>query len=305
MGFGRFISVLLPLGLTLASLICILSVCLAGITSSSLNMLEVSTANFSASSSSFDNLANEIIARDIGFPDFSSLLPPNLLPKVEAAAGLSGENFTAKTLGLADKYKVYLWNYCRIVGAESNCTDAKLNWAAEALDSKIIEQNTLASVGTNIALPEEMKAALKSFVFVSKLTQLLYISALVSGGTEFIFGIFAIFSRAGSCLTLLVSGIATLTILISSIVATVQTTVVTAALKGTAKAFGVESKINVQFLATTYLAVAFSVGAGVFWSLTSCCCAAGSSRSRNSGGNKGPDTEKYGSNTPYSRMNDS
>ncbi|TQS37692.1 hypothetical protein Golomagni_01823 [Golovinomyces magnicellulatus] len=282
MGFGRFISVLLPLGLTLASLICIF-----------------------ASSSSFNNLANEIIARDVSFPKFSDLLPENILPKVEAAVGLGGENFTAKTLGLADKYKVYLWNYCRFVGTESNCTDAKLNWAAESLDSKIIEQNALASTGTNITLPQEMKAGLTSFVFVSKLTQLLYISALVSGTAEFIFGIIAIFSRIGSCLTLLVSGIATFTVLIASIVATFQITVVTAALEGTARTFGVESKIKGQFLATTYLAVAFSVGAGVFWSLTSCCCAAGNSRGQKSGGQRAIDTEKYGSNTPYSRMNDS
>ncbi|POS82661.1 hypothetical protein EPUL_006457, partial [Erysiphe pulchra] len=303
MACGRFICVLLPITLTVASIVCILIVCLAGITNNSLDLFEVTTANFSASPSTLENLAHEILRREVQDSKIPDILPQmanqigvssDVVTKIAATAGdivdakakfdavtsSGGGNITAKTLGLADKYKVSVWNYCRITGGESNCTEPEYNWAANSLNTSDIESRATQAAGSKVTLPNEIDAALSTFVNVSKWTQFFYMIALISGGIELVFGFIAICSRAGSCLTLLISGVATSTVTIASVLATVQASLVTAALNSAVKAYDVQSKINTNLLATTWLAVAFSIGAGLFWAVTSCCCAGGNSTGR-------------------------
>lgn len=324
MGCGRFICVLLPIALTVASIISILTVCLAGITNKSLHLFEVTTANFSASPSTLENIVHEIFRREVQDSETPDIFPRladqigasgDVVTKIAATAGgifdakakfdaiksSEGGNITAKTLELADKYKVSIWNYCRVTGDESTCTKAKYNWAADSLNSTDIETRATEAAGSKVTLPNEIDAALSTFVNVSKWTQMFYLIALISGGIELVFGFIAICSRAGSCLSLFISGVATITVTISSVLATVQASVTTAALNSAAKAYDVNSKINTTFLATTWIAVAFSIGAGLFWALTSCCCAGGNSIS--SGRNKNY-MEKQRSNVQYQRMNE-
>ncbi|RKF61035.1 putative integral membrane protein [Erysiphe neolycopersici] len=324
MGCGRFICVLLPIALTVASIVSILIVCLAGITNKSLYLFEVTTANFSASPSTLENLAHEIFRREVQDSEIPGIFPRladqnggsvDVVTKVAATVGgivdakakfdavtnSEGGNITAKTLELADKYKVSIWNYCRVTGDESTCIEPKYNWAAVSLNTSDIESRATQAAGSKVTLPNEIDTALSSFVNVSKWTQLFYVIALISGGIELVFGFIAIYSRAGSCLSLFISGVATITVIIASILATAQASVVTATLNSAAKAYDVKSKINTSFLATTWLAVAFSIGAGLFWAVTSCCCAGGNSTGRRRSNSY---VEKPRSNIQYQRMNE-
>jgi hypothetical protein len=300
MGAGRFVCVALPFGLTLVSMICILISMLAGVTNKNLDMFEIKTQNLSISSNSLENLASEIFKR---VTPITLLTTTALNGQTSASSVLSGNNITAADLGLADNYKVSLWNYCSQTGSTVNCTSAKFNWAASALNTTAIDAMLNAnSAGVNVTLPEELTSSLKTFIVVSKWTQVVYIIAFVTCAIELFFGLFAICSRAGSCLTFLISGLSTTTIIAASILATVQSSVVTGSVDATAKAYGVKASINTSFLATTWLAVAFSIASGIFWMFTICCCAA--DHHKNNRRSRGGDQEKLIPTGAYQRVND-
>ncbi|TVY55048.1 hypothetical protein LSUE1_G010384, partial [Lachnellula suecica] len=279
MGAGRFVCVALPFGLSLASLICILIAMLAGITNKNLDMFEVDTQNFSISSSELANLVSLTKrspepATGLGALTSAALSPSASLAEYEAAV-LAGSNITATMLGLADSYKVSLWNYCATNGTNTTCTKAKFNWAADSTNTTtLLTTANEISGGTNVTLPKEMTSALKTFSVFTKWTQVVYIIAIILLGAELVVGIFGFCSRVGSCITSLICGLATTATIAASIMATAETSIVVGALKTAGKAYGLKSSINTSFLATTWLAVAFSIGAGLFWSLSSCCCAA-------------------------------
>jgi hypothetical protein len=271
---------------------------LAGIANKNLDMFEIKTQNLSISSNSLENLASEIFKRDAHITELTVTALNN-----HSTSVLDGNNITAADLGLADNYKVSLWNYCSQTGSNVNCTSAKFNWAASALNTTAIDAMLNAnSAGVNVTLPEELTSSLKTFIVVSKWTQVVYIIAFVTCAIELFFGIFAICSRAGSCLTFLISGLSTITILAASILATVQSSVVTGSVDASAKAYGVKASINTSFLATTWLAVVFSIASGVFWMFTICCCAA--DHRKNNRRSRGGDQEKLIPTGAYQRVND-
>lgn len=263
MGAGRFVCVAVPFGLTLASLVCILIVMLAGITNKSLDMFEIKTANLSISSSSLANLVDLTKRSD----SLSALT-------IAGQSPTASDNITASALGLADSYKVSLWNYCATTGSSTNCTKAKFNWAATSLNTTAVEATASALTGATVSLPSELRTALKTFKTFSKWTEVVYILAFFTCVAELFLGLFGFCSRAGSCLTFIISGLSTATIILASIMATVQSSLVIAAVKATARSYGVHGSLSTSYLAATWLAAAFSIGAGMFWSLTICCCAA-------------------------------
>ncbi|KAI9051950.1 hypothetical protein LZ554_004205 [Drepanopeziza brunnea f. sp. 'monogermtubi'] len=291
MGAGRFVCVALPFGLTLASLICILIVMLAGITNKDLDMFEIRTQNLSISSSSLENLV-DLTKRD---DSLSALTVAALSPNPST-------DITAADLALADSYKVSLWSYCATTGGKSNCTSPEFNWAATKLNVSTIESTASALTGMTLKLPSELRSALKTFRVVSRWTQVVYIIAAITCGLELFLGLFGFCSRVGSCFTYIVSGLSTAAIIIASIMATVSSSVVIAAVRSTAKSYGVKGSINTSFLATTWLAVVFSVGAGFFWMFSTCCCA--SSDRSSSSKRKSSDQEKLMPTGAYQRVAD-
>ncbi|KAK0122071.1 hypothetical protein ONS95_010335 [Cadophora gregata] len=297
MGAGRFVCVAVPFGLSLASLVCILIVMLAGVTNKSLDMFEIKTANLSISSSSLANLVDIAKRAPIPGDSLSALTVAGLSPN-------AGDNITAADLGLADSYKVSLWNYCATTGSKTNCTKAEFDWASSKLNTSTIEATATALTGTTVSLPSELKTALKTFKVFSKWTEVVYILAFFTCVAELFLGLFGFCSRAGSCLTFIISGLSTATIVIASILATVQSSLVIAAVRASARSYGVKGSLNTSYLATTWLAAAFSVGAGMFWMLTICCCAAdhsGSSKRKSRGVD---DHEKLIPTGAYQRVDD-
>merc|ERR1711939_497006 len=259
MGAGRFVCVAVPFGLTLASLVCILIVMLAGVTNKSLDMFEIKTANLSISSSSLENLIDLTKRAPVPGDSLSALTVAGLSPN-------TGDNITAADLGLADSYKVSLWNYCATTGSNTNCTKAEFDWAASKLNTSTVEATASALTGTTVSLPSELKTALKTFKTFSKWTEVVYIIAFFTCVAELFLGLFGFCSRARS--------------------------------------YGVKGSLNTSFLATTWLAAAFSIGAGMFWMLTICCCAAdhsGNSKRKSRGVD---DHEKLIPTGAYQRVDD-
>lgn len=221
-------------------------------------------------------------------------------------AAIAGTNITAKNLNLADYYRVSLWGYCSWTDGKRTCTKAKFDWASSQLNETAYKQ-IASTTGTTVTLPKDVRGALKTFGYVSKWTQVVYIIAIIAAAVELVFGLFAICSRIGSCCTFIVSSIATTAIIAASILATVQASVVVGAVKATGKAYGVKGSISTKYLVITWLAAAFSIGAGLFWLFTICCCAS-DSKSKNKGyrGSRHSDTEKLipGGARGYQRVGD-
>ncbi|KAL5331543.1 hypothetical protein ACEPPN_001077 [Leptodophora sp. 'Broadleaf-Isolate-01'] len=267
MGAGRLVCVVVPYGLTFASLICLLIVILAGITDKSLDIFEIKTQNLSISSSSLENLVDLAKRAPMLSDSLSALTVGSISPNADASS-----NITALDLGLADSDRVSLWNYCAITGSNTTCTKAEFNWADTTLNTSSIESIASSLTGITVSLPSELKTALKSFKMVSKFTQMAYLMAVFSCLIEMIVGIFGFCSRFGSCATFMNSFMTILSLVIASVLATVQSHLVVAAVKATVSSYGLKCSVNTTFLATTWLAVAFGIAAGIFWLVTICCC---------------------------------
>jgi hypothetical protein len=265
MGVGRFLCVGLPFGLTIASLVCLLIAMLAGVSDKNLDMFEVKTQNFSISSSSLQNF-EDLLKREAHFSELTTAALSGL-------ASSNSVNITAADLGLADYYKVSLWNYCATTGSTTTCSKAKFNWAASELNTTNIT-TLVSSTGTSVTLPKELTDSLKTFTVVSKWTEVVYIIAFVASVLELVVGLFGFCSRLGSCCTFIISGFSTTAVIIASVMATVMSSVVVGAIKSATKAYGAKASLNTSFLAVTWLAAAFSIGAGLFWLFSICCCAA-------------------------------
>ncbi|KAI9640353.1 hypothetical protein NHQ30_011098 [Ciborinia camelliae] len=305
MGFGRFICVGLPFGLTLASLICLLIASLAGVTDKSLDLFVVNTTNLSISSSTLLTLENSFRKRGLGDLTIAALTPSNIESVIADATGTgSARNITASDLGLADSYKISLWGYCAVTNKNTTCTKAKFNWAASSLNTSSVTAAASAT-GVNATLPSEVEKALKTFAVVSKWTQVVYIIALIATGVELFLGIFAMCSQAASCVTYMVSGFSTTAIMAASIMATVLCSVSVGAIKTTAKAYGIQASIDTHFLVITWFAVVFSVASSFFWVFTICCCAATHNNNKSSKNNRRSvnDQEKLlAQNTAYQKI---
>lgn len=297
MGVGRFLCVALPFALTAASLVAIMITMLAGITDKSLYMLDVDVKNMSISTSALINFS-KVVKREpepVAIPGVSDLTVAGLSPNY-------GTNITAKTLDLADSYRISLWNYCRTTGTNTTCTKAKFDWASGAANITEINQTLQTATSySNVTIPKDIKAAITTFQHVNKWTGVVYIIAIILTVLELIFGVVAIFSRIGSCCTYIMSGFSTTAIICASIMATAESSIATGAIKTVAKIYGVQAHMNTRFLATTWIAVAFSIASGFFWLFTICCCAAEHKKNRRS---HGGDREKLIPTGAYQRVQD-
>ncbi|KAF4630374.1 hypothetical protein G7Y89_g7759 [Cudoniella acicularis] len=264
MGVGRFICVALPFILTGASLVAMMVAMLAGVTDKSLDMFDVQTKDLSISSSDL-----------LGIEKLVTRFNPNLDTLTTQAIAPNAVNITASTLELADSYKVSLWAYCRTTGTNTTCTKAKFNWAASAANTTQIEQLARTAINyNNVTIPKDITDALNTFIAVNRWTEVVYIIAIILTVLEIVVGLTGFCSRIGSCFTYILSGLSSTAIFAASTMATAESAIAVGSIKATAKAYGMDASLNTRFLATTWLATAFSLAAGFFWLFTVCCCAA-------------------------------
>lgn len=261
MGVGRFFCVALPFALTIGSLICLLIVMTAGMSSKAIDMYTINPQNLSIT---FNDLKNFKLNVDTAVTDEIN--------------SLADTNITAADLGLQNNYQVYMFNYCYQNATTNNtwCSKPKYNWASSALNTTELQANitaiSLAVSNKNVTIPSSIVTALHAYSTISRWIQIVYIIAIALVALELFIGLFGFCSRAASCATYLVSGLSTTIVIAASVLSTVASAILVGALDAT-KPFGVKVHLDTSFLAFTWLAAAFSIGGGVFWLLSACCCA--------------------------------
>ncbi|KAL8297146.1 hypothetical protein RB601_003391 [Gaeumannomyces tritici] len=314
--FGRYICVALPFLLTLASLISLLIAGLAGAVGnkdSGLYMFRVNLTDLQVQ----PNVIGALVGR-------SPEPLPQAAPLIDAATAHIGEakegaapliaaatshqqkqanqggNITAGDLNLHKIYDINLWGYCFTPqSGDRSCLEPKFNWAETEVNNTISTFKRFAAVGgKNVTLPKTVEEALNSFGNVVRWTEIVFIIAALGLGLALVLGVISNCSRAVSCLTWIVSGIASAAVCGFASLATATATIVVGSAESTAKIYGVRSNFNTQFLAVAWISVAFALAAGFFWLLTICCCKP-ESRSRRSS-----DTEKRVPVGAYSPLNE-
>lgn len=324
---GRYACVALPFLLTLASLIALLVATLAGVANKDLYMFQVDVTNLTISPASVSNFINSRspIPERAGFHDLSlleetedgsgsdtggstSFHDPALLEE-ESGSGNGAtktSNITAADLGLYNVYDITLWGYCYTPqSGDRACTKAKFNWAEDALNMTKNNVNTLITAsGQNVEIPEEITSAMTAFGTITRWTEIVFIIALVALGIELFFGIFANCSRAFSCITFLIAGVATVAVCTAASLATAMSVVVVGAVEGTAKWYGVSAEFNTRFLAAVWVSAAFAIAAGLFWLFTICCCAPDHHKSSRKRGMDRGEGEKFIPSGAYQPIHD-
>lgn len=277
MGAGRFFCVAVPFLLTLASLICILIVMTAGLSSKKIDMYSITPKGLSLTLNDLKSISSDNNNLNTG--------------------SFGNKNITASMLGLNNGYQVYMWNYCYQAAADNKttCSKGAFNWAAKALNVTGLQANISAAAikatGQNITIPHSITDAIKTYITISRWIQIVYIVAVVTTALELVVGLFGFCSRFASCLTYIVSAVSSLSILVASAGATAASVVLVGALNTTVKKYGVTESVDRKFLAITWAAVLFSVTGGLFWIFTCCCCAANHPHRRGRGvEEKGPYT---------------
>ncbi|TLD28475.1 hypothetical protein PspLS_04193 [Pyricularia sp. CBS 133598] len=243
----------------------------------------------------------------------------DLIAQAKSALAGNGVNITASMIGLHQLYDVNLWNLCyESTTGNRTCPDPKFNYAKGEINETLAEikrraatVNTLA--GTNITIPKEVTDGLNTFAEVVRWTEIVFIIATIALGLALILGVVANFSRAVSCLTWIVQGVATAAVIAFASLATATSVVIVGLVEGTAKIYGARANFNSGYLAAIWISVAFSIAAGVFWLATVCCCKPDDRRrsKRNSDAEKlvGSNNSSYapvqGSNGYYNNSNTS
>lgn len=278
MGAGRFLCVIIPFLLSLGSLVCILIVMTAGLTNKNIDMFTITPKNLSISLDGLQDISGEI-TKNLNLPSFG-----------DAIDAFANTNVTAPMLGLQNGYQVYMWNYCyqNATNDETWCSKAAFNWAASALNTTELQGNftaaALASTGEDFEIPKAITDALKIYVTIARWIQIVYIIALGLTALELIVGLFGFCSRIASCLTGFFSSLSTLAVIVASSGSTAASVIIVGAMKATLDNYGVKASVDTTFLAITWLAVALSIAAGLFWLFSSCCC--GSERRNQQNGEK-------------------
>lgn len=277
---GRFFCVALPFLLTLASLISMLVAGLAGVADKKLYMFRINTTDLEISRDNVQNILNQagvnINTTNLNIPDnvnLDNINIPNVNVDIDKRQSQSN-NITAADLGLHNLYDVSLFTYCYTdQSGDRHCPKPAFNWARSALNTTAGDFNSLiTTTGLNVTLPEEITSAIRVFTTVSRWTQYIYVAAIGALAVELFFGIFANCSRAMSCVTFLVAGVATVLVGTTAAMATATAVTVVGAVEASAKYYGVDGKINTRFLTAIWFAFTFAAGAGLFWCFTICCC---------------------------------
>jgi len=258
---GRFACILTPMLLTLASLCCVLIVMIGGTNKNSgmisgLYFLRIDT-------------------RFIDTPENIDLIPgtdwDNQLLK-------SGFNATASELGLDDFYTSSLWNYCsgKVSGDKwdiNNCGKPSASYSFDPIRILDVEAE-----GKDVNFPDSVKKVSKAVSAASKVMLAMYVLGTISTIITFAVGWFGLLSRWGSCVTTIFADIAFFFLLTASIISTALYVSIREAFNKALKEFSVNAQINRQMFTITWLSVAFSLGACIFWMLSTCCCSGRRSR---------------------------
>jgi len=142
------------------------------------------------------------------------------------------------------------------------------------------------------------KEALDAYKHVAKWMFIAYEVSFWTTLATIVCGILAIFSRWGSFLTWLFSFVSSVFTFGAVLTSTVLFSTLVGALETILHPYGIKLSLGTHALAVTWLAVAFSLGASLFWLFSVCCCSGRSNphHRSNKGGlwNAEPTGQGYG-----------
>jgi SUR7/PalI family len=176
---------------------------------------------------------------------------------------------------LSDWYEIYLWNYCS--GAASSdvptyCSPRVANFYFDPLTIWGLNSSALTQY-----IPSELNKGLQIYDKVSRWLFVAYTIAFWTTVGSFVLGFFAICSRWGSFVTTIVIGVATLFTILAAVTSTILFSTLTGSFNTALRGYGIHLSVGTKMLALEWIAVAFSLGAAMFWFISICCCSGKSS----------------------------
>jgi len=249
------------MGLTIASLVCLLLVFMGGLNKNDSNLS--SLWFFKADTSGF-----------VSNPNFDVVPGTNI-----DNALLQAFRTSASSNKLQDFYTVSLWNYC---SGDKNGDSEKITYCSPRKANFWFNPEEVWGLNNTAAqnlFPKKLQDGLDVYEKVAKWMFVAYTLAFWITVGEIVVGIFAIFSRWGSFVTTIVSTASTVMVIAASATATALYGTLTATFNTVLKPYNIKAHLGNRMLGITWLAVAFSVGAGLFWLFSTCCCS-GESKKR-------------------------
>jgi len=141
----------------------------------------------------------------------------------------------------------------------------------------------LNGTATQQYIPGAVNSAMNAYQKGAQWMFIAYAIAFWTTVATIVVGLFALCSRIGSCFTTIVSGVATLFTILAAVTSTILFSTLVGALSTTLKPYQIKLSVGTKMMALDWLAVAFSVGASMFWLVSICCCSGKSShKDRNS-----------------------
>ncbi|KAF2402977.1 hypothetical protein EJ06DRAFT_506095 [Trichodelitschia bisporula] len=274
---GRFACIFVPMALTLASLICIVVIFLGGQNKGDANLR--SLWYFKADFTAFKN----------NITDDRSQIGKLLGNKIGTTALGDALKQAFHDQKLADEYYIYLWNYCTgshsngTIGAEklTYCSPRQSRFAFDPLAVWGLNGTVASSV-----VPDDVKKGLAAYTKASTWMFVVYVVALIATIVNVFTGVFAIFSRWGSCVTSIAASVASLFTFLAALTSTILFSTLVGTLNTALKDYDIHMTVGTRMLALDWIAFAFSFGAGLFWTISTCCCSGKSDRKSGKSGKK-------------------
>lgn len=274
---GRFACIFTPMALTIASLVCLIIVGLGGTNQSNdtFNNLYFFRANTSSIT---------VDPTDLN-------LPSNAL--TNAIFGQTTTSAVKQAFGVYDFYHISLFNYC--AGNFTNGADNVTFCSPHTNEFWFnpVEVWGLNNTGVDQFFSSELRNGLSAYQTTAKWMFIAYVVALAATILEILVGFFALFSRLGSLATSIVSGISSLFYIAFALTSTILYAVLTGTFNDALTKYNIHGNLGHNIYVATWLGTAFSLGAGLFWMFSSCCCSGRSDRIKGYGDESESRNHKY------------
>lgn len=176
---------------------------------------------------------------------------------------------------MRDFYDIGLMGYC--AGNKTSSGSYKVDYCSKPKSEFSFDPVSVWKLNSTTSKPEDLlpsnlKKALDTYKSVSKWMFIAYAVAFAATIVELVVGLTAIFSRLGSLVTSIVSGVAFLFTIAASVTATAMFAVLTGTFNSALKQYGMHGSMGKNIYVATWIASAFALGGSLFWLLSSCCC---------------------------------
>ena len=288
---GRFACIFVPMLATIASLICLIIIAVGG---TDQNKSAYNDLYFFRANTSRIQVNSSLLSANV-----PSNIATDNIPNLNLINGSSSP--AGSVLGIKDFYHISLWNYCsgdfstNATGQSHDdvkyCSPHQNEFWFNPVDVWKLNQ-TLADK----LFSKELKTGLDTYRTVAKWMFVAYVVAVCTTILEILVGITALFSRLGSLATTVVSTLSSIFLIAFALTATILYSTLVATFNTALYDYQIHASLGRTIYVYVWLAVTFSLAAGFFWLISSCCCSGRSDRIKGYGdrdGRKGKKNAAY------------